>query len=111
VSSILLSRRHVVHLTGSLTAASGDPLLDSLRSVFPAPAHVEVDLSAVTNMDRGGAMLLLDAYVAIALRAGVLELSGPTPNCRRVLAQTGVLDVIEVMDVCTTQPLKPRAVS
>jgi anti-anti-sigma regulatory factor len=87
----------VVRLHGSLTSASADRLLDSLRALCPAPAQVEIDLSHVTSVDRSGAVLVLDAYVATLLRGGAFALSGATPACRRLLERFGVLDVVETV--------------
>lgn len=91
-------RRQVARLRGALTAASGDCLLHSLRTFSPRPEHVEIDLSAVTSIDRAGANLLLDACVATLLRGGAFALSGPSPTCRRSLERFGVLDVVELVD-------------
>jgi anti-anti-sigma regulatory factor len=91
------SRRQVVRPRGALTSASADLLLDLLRSLAPAPAQVEIDLSRVTRVDRSGAVLVLDAYVATLLRGGAFALSGPTPACRRSLERFGVLDVVELI--------------
>jgi len=91
------TRRHVLRPRGSLTAASAGRLLDRLRSVCPAPALVEIDLSRVTSVDRAGAVGVLDAYVATLLRRGAFALSHPSPACRRSLKHFGVLDVVDLI--------------
>lgn len=96
---IAADRRQVVRLHGRLTARSGARLLDALRTLSPAPTHVEVDLSGVTDVDRSGATLLVDAYVATVLRRSGFALSGLSAECRRCLECSGVLDIVDVIDV------------
>lgn len=91
-------RRQVVRLHGILSASSGERLLDALRSLSPAPIHVEVDLTDVTRVDRSGATLLVDAYVATVLRQSGFALSGLSPVCREALERSGVLDIVDVVD-------------
>jgi anti-anti-sigma regulatory factor len=91
-------RRQVVHLRGPLTAACSDHLLGLLRTVKPVPTQVEIDLSHVTRVDRFGAALLLDAYVATLLRQRTFALSGPSTLCRQSLKRFGVLDVVDLID-------------
>ena len=103
-----LDRRQVVRLRGALTGTSADWLLDSLRSVRPAPSHVEIDLSHVTRVDRSGAAVVLDAYVATLLRGGGFALSGPSPACRRSLARFGVLDVVDLIGTSVPRTVRRR---
>ena len=97
------STRQLLRLHGPLTGAKADELLSRLHTLTPAPAEVEIDLSSVTVIDRSGAAVLLDAYVATTLRHGALALSGPSAECRASLLRFGVLDVIEVLDTRATQ--------
>jgi len=91
------TRRHVVQLYGELTAESADYLRDTLREACPEAASVELDLSAVTRIDRDGATALLDAYVGTLLRHGTFALSGPSMACLQSLKCFGVLDAIQIV--------------
>jgi anti-anti-sigma regulatory factor len=102
-------RRQVVRLHGALTATSAGHVLDLLRSVCPAPAEVEIDLSHVTSVERSGAGLLIDAYVTTVLRRRAFAVSAPSADCRQSLERLGVLDVIDVMDVATERQ-EPRRI-
>jgi anti-anti-sigma regulatory factor len=98
----------VVRLHGPLTADSADHVLDLLRVVRPAPAEVEIDLSDVTAIDRRGATVLVDAYVATVLRGRAFALSGPSTACSQSLRRFGVIDVVDVLDAGSTlMPPRP----
>ena len=99
---------HVIALSGELdisTAAELDSTLDRLAS---SPAvRLIFDLSGLRFMDSSG----IGALVRAAGRVGAVSIVRPTDGVRRVLAATGLLGILNVVDATRSREFPPRAAS
>jgi anti-sigma B factor antagonist len=81
-----------VAITGEIDIATSQAMQDALATE-PGPAHLEVDMSAVTFMDASGIGVLLAARQRAVDGGGSLTLRAPSWAVRRV---TGVLGLDEL---------------
>jgi anti-sigma B factor antagonist len=81
-----------VRISGEIDIATSQAMRDALAT-GPDPAHLEVDLSAVTFMDASGIGVLLAARQRAVDGGGSLTLRAPSRAVRRV---TGVLGLDEL---------------
>ncbi len=82
-----------VTITGEIDIATSQAMQDALAT-GPGPAHLEVDMSAVTFMDASGIGVLLAARQRAVDGGGSLTLRAPSWAVRRV---TGVLGLDELL--------------
>jgi anti-anti-sigma factor len=82
-----------VIISGEIDIATSRSMRDALET-GPDPAHLEVDLSAVTFMDASGIGVLLAARQRAVDGGGSLTLRAPSWAVRRL---TGVLGLDEVL--------------
>jgi anti-anti-sigma factor len=82
-----------VTISGEIDIATSRAMRDTLAT-GPAPAHLEVDLSAVTFMDASGIGVLLAARQRAVDGGGSLTLRAPSRAVRRL---TGVLGLDELL--------------
>jgi anti-sigma B factor antagonist len=83
-----------VTISGEIDIATSRAMGDALEA-SPGPAHLEVDMSAVTFMDASGIRVLLAARQRAVDGGGSLTLRAPSPAVRRVAGILG-LDVLLV---------------
>ena len=81
-----------VTISGEIDIATSRAMRDALAT-SPGPAHLEVDMSAVTFMDASGIGVLLAARQRAVDGGGSLTLRAPSWAVQRV---TGVLGLEEV---------------
>jgi anti-sigma B factor antagonist len=81
-----------VTISGEIDIATSQAMQDALAT-SPGPAHLEVDVSAVTFMDASGIGVLLAARQRVVDGGGSLTLRAPSWAVRRL---TGVLGLDEV---------------
>jgi anti-sigma B factor antagonist len=82
-----------VTISGEIDIATSPAMRDALAT-GPGPAHLEVDLSAVTFMDASGIGVLLAARQRVVDGGGTLTLQAPSWAVRRL---TGVLGLDELL--------------
>jgi anti-sigma B factor antagonist len=82
-----------VSITGEIDIATSQAMQDALAT-GPRPAHLEVDMSAVTFIDASGIGVLLAARQRAVDGGGSLTLRAPSWAVRRV---TGVLGLDELL--------------
>ena len=82
-----------VTISGEIDIATSQAMRDTL-AIAPGPAHLEVDMSAVTFMDASGIGVLLAARQRAVDGGGSLTLRTPSPAVRRL---TGVLGLDEIL--------------
>jgi anti-anti-sigma factor len=82
-----------VTISGEIDIATSRAMRDALAT-GPGPAHLEVDLSAVTFMDASGIGVLLAARQQAVDGGGSLTLRAPSVAVRRL---TGVLGLDELL--------------
>lgn len=82
-----------VTISGEIDIATCRAMGDALAT-GPGPAHLEVDMSAVTFMDASGIGVLLAAQRRAVDSGGSLTLRAPSGAVRRL---TGVLGLDEVL--------------
>ena len=82
-----------VTISGEIDIATSRALRDALAT-GPGPAHLEVDMSAVTFMDASGIGVLLAARQQAVDGGGSLTLRAPSGAVRRL---TGVLGLDELL--------------
>jgi anti-anti-sigma factor len=82
-----------VTISGEIDIATSRAMGDALAA-DPGPAHLEVDMSAVTFMDASGIGVLLAARQRAVDGGGSLTLRAPSWAVRRV---TGILGLDELL--------------
>jgi anti-anti-sigma factor len=82
-----------VTISGEIDIATSRAMRDALAT-GPGPAHLEVDLSAVTFMDASGIGVLLAARQRVVDGGGSLTLRAPSRAVRRL---TGVLGLDQIL--------------
>ena len=82
-----------VSISGEIDIATSRAMGDALEA-GPGPAHLEVDMSAVTFMDASGIGVLLAARQRAVDGGGSLTLRAPSWAVRRL---TGVLGLDELL--------------
>jgi anti-anti-sigma factor len=93
VTRILILPIVTVTISGEIDIATCRAMRDALAT-GPGPAHLEVDMSAVTFMDASGIGVLLAARQQAVDAGGSLTLRAPSRAVRRL---TGVLGLDEVL--------------
>ena len=93
MTGIPISQVVTVIISGDIDIATSQAMQDALVTV-PGPAHLEVDLSAVTFMDASGIGVLLAARQQAVGGGGSLILRAPSWAVRRL---TGVLGLDELL--------------
>jgi anti-sigma B factor antagonist len=84
-----------VTISGEIDIATSRAMRDALAT-GPGPAHLEVDMSAVTFMDASGIGVLLAARQQAVDGGGSLTLRAPSEAVRRL---TGVLGLDELLAI------------
>lgn len=89
----------VVRLRGELDATN----CDDLRAVFDVllgsgPQDIDVDMSELTFADWAGASVLMSAHNRLAGREQKLTLVAPRPIVRRLLAVTGLDELLPISE-------------
>ena len=93
-----------VAISGEIDIATSPAMRDALAT-GPGPAHLEVDMSAVTFMDASGIGVLLAARQRAVDGGGSLTLRAPSWAVLRV---TGVLGLDEVFSSAGDPPARRR---
>ena len=93
MTGIPISPVVTVIISGDIDIATSRAMQDALVT-GPGPAHLEVDMSAVTFMDASGIGVLLDARQRAVDGGGSLTLRSPSWAVRRL---TGVLGLDELL--------------
>ena len=93
MTRILIPPVVTVTISGEIDIATCRAMRDALAA-GPSPAHLEVNLSAVTFMDASGIGVLLAARRLAVDAGGSLTVRAPSRAVRRV---TGVLGLDEVL--------------
>ena len=93
MTGIPISQVVTVIISGDIDIATSQAMQDALVT-GPSPAHLEVDLSAVTFMDASGIGVLLAARQQAVDGGGSLILRAPSWAVRRL---TGVLGLDELL--------------
>lgn len=85
----------VVAVSGEIDLQSGPQLLDRLRSItWRHGARLALDLTGVTFIDCAGISVLLAARRRARLQGGSLRVLHASPRVRRVIALTGLQQVL-----------------
>jgi anti-sigma B factor antagonist len=92
VTGIPIPPAFTVTISGEIDIATSRAMRDALAT-GPGPAHLEVDMSAVTFMDASGIGVLLAAWQRAVDSGGSLTLRAPSRAVRRL---TGALGLDEV---------------
>ena len=93
MTRILIPPVVTVTISGEIDIATCRAMREALAT-GPSPAHLEVDMSAVTFMDASGIGVLLAARRLAVDAGGSLTLRAPSRAVRRV---TGILGLDEVL--------------
>jgi anti-sigma B factor antagonist len=93
VTGIPIPPAVTVTISGEIDIATSRAMRDAL-AISAGPAHLEVDLSAVTFMDASGIGVLLAARQRAVDGGGSLTLRAPSRAVRRV---TGILGLDELL--------------
>ncbi len=93
MAGILIRPVVTVTITGEIDIATCRAMQDALATA-PGPAHLDVDMSAVTFIDASGIGVLLAARRLAVDAGGSLTVRAPSWAVRRV---TGVLGLDEVL--------------
>jgi anti-anti-sigma factor len=90
-------RRVVLRLVGDLDIATGGQLFDAAAELSPpVGGHVCADLSDLNFVDAAGLAALHAVHSLVVSRGGHLVVAGARPMTRRLLAITGLDDVLEI---------------
>ena len=93
MTRILIPPVVTVTISGEIDIATCRAMREALAT-GPSPAHLEIDMSAVTFMDASGIGVLLAARRLAVDAGGSLTLRAPSRAVRRV---TGILGLDEVL--------------
>ncbi len=86
---------HVVRLAGELDLSSAPALRACLSALADSP-HLVVDLTDLSSMSSSGISVLIGAYKQRAIRDRTISLRNPRGTVARVLALTGVDQVLTI---------------
>lgn len=83
---------------GELDVATAPILEDAVDRAFDGPGVFRLDLSGLTFMDSAGARAIMHAHNTVESLGRRLVVLSPTPVVYRVLALTGLDQVIDIKD-------------
>lgn len=90
-------RRVVLRLVGDLDIATGGQLFDAAAELSPPEGgQVCADVSGLHFVDAAGLAALHAVHSLVVSRGGHLVVTGARPMTRRLLAITGLDDVLEI---------------
>jgi anti-anti-sigma factor len=89
-------RRVIVRIDGDLDVATAPRMARQLESLAEQGSHLILDLAGVRFCDCAGLNLFVRLQLRAAAAGGWMHLAEPTPAVRRLIALTGLHDILAV---------------